>query len=153
MTVGERLKCRRRQLGLSAEQVAEKLGISPSTIYRYENGDINKMGIDKLGPIADAVQTTPAFLMGWTSEPSTTSQKDKILPLSDESLKVGTAYDRAQPGVKFSVRKLLDIEEPEQPDLSIVARGGVTVRGKPDHEIDPKEVERLANKIKDPDGF
>ena len=55
--------------------------------------------------------------------------------------------------MKFSVRKLLDIEEPEQPDRSLVARGGVTVRGKPDHEIDPKEVERLANKIKDPDGF
>lgn len=69
MTVGERLKARRKELGLSAEKVAERLGVSPSTIYRYENGEINKMGIDKLGPIAAAVQATPAYLMGWDEEP------------------------------------------------------------------------------------
>lgn len=65
MTVGERMKARRKQIGMSAEQIAEKLNISPSTIYRYENGDIEKMGIDKLTPIADALRTTPAYLMGW----------------------------------------------------------------------------------------
>lgn len=65
MSIGERLKARRKELGLSAEKVAEKLGLSPSTIYRYENGEINQMGIDKLGPIAEAVRTTPAYLMGW----------------------------------------------------------------------------------------
>lgn len=69
MTVGERLKARRKELGLSAEKVAEKLGLSPSTIYRYENGEINQMGIDKLGPIAEAVRTTPAYLMGWEDDP------------------------------------------------------------------------------------
>ena len=39
MTTGERMRLRRKQLGYSAEYVAEKLGCSPSTIYRYENGD------------------------------------------------------------------------------------------------------------------
>ncbi len=65
MTVGERIKARRKQIGMSAEQVAQQLNISPSTVYRYENGDIEKMGIDKLTPIANALQTTPAYLMGW----------------------------------------------------------------------------------------
>ena len=49
------MKHRRKQIGMSAEQVAEKLGISPSTVYRYENGEIEKMGIDKLEPIAAAI--------------------------------------------------------------------------------------------------
>lgn len=33
MTVGERLKRRRKELGMSAEAVAEKLGCSPSTVW------------------------------------------------------------------------------------------------------------------------
>ena len=41
--------------------------------------------------------------------------------LSDEAVKVGTAYDEAQPGVKFSVRKLLDLEPQMVP---AAARGG-----------------------------
>lgn len=74
MTVGERLKARRKALGLSAEKVAEKLKLSPSTIYRYENGEINQMGIDKLGPIAEAVRTSPAYLMGWEDNPESSRQ-------------------------------------------------------------------------------
>lgn len=81
MTVGERMKHRRKQIGMSAEQVAEKLGISPSTVYRYENGEIEKMGIDKLEPIAAAIQTTPAYLMGW-AEP----EPQEALPSNITSL-------------------------------------------------------------------
>ena len=76
MTVGERMKHRRKEIGMSAEQVAEKLGISPSTVYRYENGEIEKMGIDKLAPIADAIQTTPAYLMGWNNDFSEPTEKE-----------------------------------------------------------------------------
>lgn len=42
MTTGERMKQRRKEIGLSAEKVAERLGVSPATIYRYEKGDIEK---------------------------------------------------------------------------------------------------------------
>ena len=66
MTTGQRMKDRRKAIGLSAEKVAEILGVSPATIYRYENGDIEKVPGDRLCPIASALQTTPAYLMGWT---------------------------------------------------------------------------------------
>lgn len=36
MEIYDRIKLRRKALGLSAEFVAEKLGVSPATIYRYE---------------------------------------------------------------------------------------------------------------------
>lgn len=65
MTTGQRMKLRRKELGLSAELVADKLGVSPSTIYRYENGDIEKQPGDILEPLANILKTTPAFLMGW----------------------------------------------------------------------------------------
>ena len=65
MTTGPRMKARRKEIGLSAEKVAELLGVSPATIYRYENGDIDKVPGERLAPIAAALQTTPAYLMGW----------------------------------------------------------------------------------------
>ena len=53
------------ELGLSAETVAEKLGVSPATIYRYENNDIKKFPTEILEPLAKVLHTTPAYLMGW----------------------------------------------------------------------------------------
>lgn len=63
--VRERIRARRKELGLSAEAVAELVGVSPATIYRYESADILNMGIDKIEPIAKALKTTPAYIMGW----------------------------------------------------------------------------------------
>ena len=70
MSVGSRIKNRRKSLGLSAEDVASCIGVSPATIYRYESGGIESMRTDKLVPIANALDTTPSYLMGWTDDPN-----------------------------------------------------------------------------------
>lgn len=69
MTTGQRMRERRKEIGLSAEKVAEMLHLSPATIYRYENGDIEKVPGDFLSPIAKVLNTTPAYLMGWDDVP------------------------------------------------------------------------------------
>lgn len=68
MTTGERIKKRRKEIGFSAEKLAEKLGISPATIYRYEKGDIVKIPGSILEPLAEILQTTPSVLMGWEEQ-------------------------------------------------------------------------------------
>jgi len=68
MTTGERIKCRRKELSMSAEQLAEKVNLSPATIYRYEKGDIEKVPADILKKVARALNSSPAYLMGWESE-------------------------------------------------------------------------------------
>lgn len=70
MTTGQRMKARRKELGLSAEFVADKLGVSPATIYRYEKGDIEKTPGNILEPISRILKTTPAYLMGWEDSPA-----------------------------------------------------------------------------------
>ena len=70
MTTGERMKQRRKEIGFSAEKVAERLGVSPATIYRYEKGDIEKVPVDSLSELAKILQTTPAYLMGWEEQPA-----------------------------------------------------------------------------------
>ena len=90
MTIGERIKQRRKELGLSAEEVAEKMKVSAATVYRYESSDILNMGIDKLELIAKALKTTPAYLMGWEDEnelppyPNIMPIKTKKFPLLGE---------------------------------------------------------------------
>lgn len=68
MTTGERIQTRRKEIGISAERLAEILGVSPATVYRWENGFIEKLPVSALGPIAKALRTTPAYLMGWEED-------------------------------------------------------------------------------------
>ena len=70
MTVGERIKMRRKELGLSADQVAERVGVNRATVYRYESDEIKNMGTETLVPLAAALRTTPAWLMGWEEDDS-----------------------------------------------------------------------------------
>ena len=65
---GNRMKERRKQLGMSAEYIANFLGVSPATVYRYERGDIEKLPGTILGPLAEILYTTPDYLMGWTDD-------------------------------------------------------------------------------------
>lgn len=65
MRIGERIKQRRLELGYTADALAKLLNKNRATIYRYENGDIENMPIDVLEPLAKALNTTPAYLMGW----------------------------------------------------------------------------------------
>lgn len=65
MTTGSRMKERRKEIGVPVETIANALGVSVATVYRYENGDIEKVPGTVLEPLARVLQTTPAYLMGW----------------------------------------------------------------------------------------
>lgn len=83
MTIGKRIKARRKALGLSAEALAQRLGKSPATIYRYENGDIEKLPVDLLAPLAELLHTSTAYLLG-QDEPAADSAARTI---TDQELK------------------------------------------------------------------
>ena len=68
MNIGDRIKARRVQLGLSQEELAAKLGYkSRSTINKIELG-VNDITQSKVSSIAKALDTTSAYLMGWDDE-------------------------------------------------------------------------------------
>ena len=79
MNTVERIKQLRKEKGLSAEYIAEMIGVSPSTIYRYENNDIASMKIDKLKMIADLLGTSASDLLGWSDDPSALSDAESFL--------------------------------------------------------------------------
>lgn len=73
MNIGERIRNRREELGLTQEELAKKLGYkSRSSVNKVETS--RELSNKKVRLYADALDTTPAYLMGWTSE-----EKDKIV--------------------------------------------------------------------------
>lgn len=68
MTVGKRIKKVREDKGLTQEYIAKKVGVAIQTIYKYENEIVTNIPLDKLEKIADALNTTPGYLMGWENQ-------------------------------------------------------------------------------------
>lgn len=79
MEVYERIKSRRKELELSADDVAAALGVSRATIYRYESADIEKLPTQIIAPLSKILRCSPAFLMGWTDDPSFQYGNDVLL--------------------------------------------------------------------------
>lgn len=84
MTIGERIKMLRKTRGMNAETLAEKLGVAASTIYRYEKGEIMKVSIESIPPIAQALGVSPAALMGWEDLPEMDEKITRINVLAEQ---------------------------------------------------------------------
>lgn len=65
MSLKDNLKRRRNALNLTLEDVAKVVGVSRQTIQKYETGVISNAPSDKIELLAKALNTTPAYLMGW----------------------------------------------------------------------------------------
>ncbi len=76
MDIGERIKLRREELNLSQDELAKKVGYkSRSSINKIEQ-DGRGLPQKKIVAFAKALDTTPAYLMGWTEYDSHFSGKE-----------------------------------------------------------------------------
>lgn len=68
MTIGERIKAKRIEKGLSQRDLAKLLGYSThTTLTKIESGQVD-ISQSKIAKFANLLGTTPAYLMGWTEE-------------------------------------------------------------------------------------
>lgn len=89
MNIGRRIKERRKELKMSADELGARLGKDRSTIYRYEKGDIENLPLDILEPIAAALSTTPQYLMGWDKAPN-----DNVVDIEQKQFTHGELSER-----------------------------------------------------------
>lgn len=111
--IGDRIKQARLKLGYSAEQVAEFLGTSPATIYRYENGDISKLPSKFIKPLADFLCVTPGWLMGW-SDNGPSAEPD--VPITHEARIISGGIDKMPPDRREQALKILQVAFSEYAD-------------------------------------
>ena len=122
MTVGERLKQLREQLGMSQVDFATKINVSKQTLYKYENNIITNIPSDKIESAARICNVSPAYIMGWgndlspitsdtSSELTARDEKDiaKILEQTKEQLlsQEGLMFD-GDPASPEAINSILD---------------------------------------------
>ena len=106
MDFKERLKELRKRKGLSQVALAERLGMSKSTIGMYETGDI-KPSIEALNALADFFNVNISYLMG--EEPGSTYYLDPEVAEMAQEL-----YERPEMRVLFDASRKASKEDIEQ---------------------------------------
>ena len=81
--IGNRAKQRRLELNLTQPYVAEKMGVTASTILRYENGSIDNTKKMVLEGLSEALHVSIEWLKGETDEYETDITDKKELQIRD----------------------------------------------------------------------
>ncbi len=68
MTRGDKIKTAREKCGITQTMLADKIGVSKQTMYKYESNIVTNIPTDKIEAIADVCHCTPEYLMGWSEE-------------------------------------------------------------------------------------
>ncbi len=81
MTIGERIKERRKELNMSQEELAHKVGYAgKSVVSKLENGDCN-VNQTMIVKYAEALNVSPTFLLLGEESPNNIPQYDNIFPI------------------------------------------------------------------------
>lgn len=68
MSIGERIKARRQELGLSQRDLAKRMGYTDhTTITRVESGKVD-LPMSRVAKFAEALRVSPSYIMGWEDE-------------------------------------------------------------------------------------
>ena len=90
MSLSSKLELRRRQLNMTLLEVANKVGVTESTVQRWESGSIKTLRHERIVKLAEALDVTPSYLMGWDDEQSVnisaeqSPDEDRLLSLYRE---------------------------------------------------------------------
>ena len=80
MDIGQRIKKLRQNLDLTQTDLANEIDVSKQTLYKYESGIVTNIPSDKIESLARVLNTTPAYLMGWTDDPIDYDNLDIDIP-------------------------------------------------------------------------
>ncbi len=126
-TLYDRIKSRRTELDLTVEELAHKMGYKDkSSISKIENGKAD-IPQSKIAAFADALQTTPAYLMGWEEQPE--PKKPTIPPGFEPMPKmkkiplIGAIACGEPITAEQNIEKMVDVPENIRCDFSLTCHG------------------------------
>lgn len=88
--VGERIRIRRKALGMNQDELAELASLNRVTIAKYESGKVEP-GAQALSRIADALETSVDALLGRNVDQDAPDQDDEAMAIR-ERLRRDPAY-------------------------------------------------------------
>lgn len=104
MNVGQRIKARRLELGLSQDELARRMGLSSrSAVCQAERARGEQMTSKTLLMYARALNCRPSYLMGLTDE----IEPEADLVLTDEERQIINEYRKAPEHDRQMIRRIL----------------------------------------------
>ena len=80
IAMGAKIRDRRKQLGYTIKEVAERAGTSPASLTKWERGDVKTIKSQKLAKLASVLDCSPLWLMGLEEDPLMTPN---IVPIPE----------------------------------------------------------------------
>ena len=148
MNLGETILSRRKALALTQEQVAERLGVTPQAVYKWEK-DIACPDVQLLSPLARLLETDLNTLFAYDTEPDKVELSAIIERVSCLALQKGgqeAAFAEARAALrKYPASAQLRLS------LAIVLEGALVAQGGGDAERqrEVEEMYRFAAKSED----
>lgn len=111
--IGYKIKKLRTELGLTLEEVGKVVGVSKSTVRKWETGYIENMGRDKIALLAKALKVSPIYLMGWENEGFVDSEKEmaKYAASKNKGIKIPVLGEVAAGIPIDAIEDIIDYEE------------------------------------------
>lgn len=110
MTIGERIKKRREELSLSQAALAERMGYKSRAAICSVEKDKEDPTTARIRKFAEALETTPAYLMGWEDENGMAIDSADRQSLASDLYE---KYQNAAPEIRSAVDLLLKSQKPE----------------------------------------
>nr|DAT10681.1 MAG TPA: helix-turn-helix domain protein [Caudoviricetes sp.] len=106
-TIGDRIKARRLELDMSQDELARLVGYkSRSSINKIES-DGRLLPQRKIMEIANALNTTPAYIMGWEESNETEAPSVPLTPRDDnEDIRRMVCKIEADPNLRAYIKEL-----------------------------------------------
>lgn len=80
------IKKRRNELNLTLEQIGNYVGVSKSTVKKWETGYIDNMKRDKIALLAEVLQVSPLCILGIDSDYTVEQSSNIVLDKYEKSL-------------------------------------------------------------------
>ena len=108
--IGKKMYNRRKELGLTLEEVGDAVGVGKSTVRRWANGMIKNMGRDKIAALAKVLKMSPVeFVPG--DDPQISHEDMDILEVLHQDPKLRLLFDRARVMSERDKDKMLRISD------------------------------------------
>ncbi len=81
MNIGSRIKQLRLEKGYTQEELGIRIGVKKAAIQKYESGLVVNIKKDRLKMLAEALDSTPAYIMGWNESLDLQSIKNDLVKI------------------------------------------------------------------------
>ena len=95
LSIQDRLLSAFESSGLTYDELAKRTNLPKSALYRYLNGDTEKIPIDRFQAICDELHVDAGSLLGWSSDPADPQPPDVLRIVSGVSKMPSDKRDQA----------------------------------------------------------